>query len=484
MRSPRIGQAAVVALGALLLALASRPLPANPSTPAVKRPHYIFINETDNHEHDLAFKMSLKLAEQRAGVENALILLKHLPPNSTIEQFAVDSFRRWQIGRDRSGRGILYVYSERENLFKIEVAYALEGLFPDAVCRQLEEAAQTYVLSSDIPQDFISELLITMNLRAKDPSLAEPPGSWRSPAWLKNVYLSGGAGVRARGYRRTLEDYEAAVRRMPEADIAEFQPSASPEETVARYLRSIERGLGDPRLPLLTEGSRFFRMIVPRNEAQQIRVARYYAQAEPWQLIRGEPLALVVFRQGVANLPIVLRHGGGLWYVDEPKAWTYFHRFENTIDFYPKYDNLPFLAELVRMGYTNAYAPVFARRVDVPPARPYPFSLKAAVAELEKAIADHPTDDRLYASLGELYLFEMSWVSRSLEMFERASRLSPENQQYRWRLFDLYGNDSQAEKMVATLKWLSQRLPGDPWVQNWYRFQNATYHFKRGEFFP
>jgi hypothetical protein len=225
-------------------------------------------------------------------------------------------------------------------------------------------------------------------------------------------------------------------------------------------------------------------MIVPRNEAQQIRVARYYAQAEPRQLIRGEPLALVVFRQGVANLPIVLRHGGGLWYVDEPKAWTYFHRFENTIDFYPKYDNLPFLAELVRMGYTNAYAPVFARRVDVPPARPYPFSLKAAVAVLEKAIADHPTDDRLCASLGELYLFEMSWVSRSLEMFERASRLSPENQQYRWRLFDLYGNDSQAEKMVATLKWLSQRLPGDPWVQNWYRFQNASYHFKRGEFFP
>lgn len=30
----------------------------------VGRPRYIFVNETDDHDHDLAFEMSLKLADK------------------------------------------------------------------------------------------------------------------------------------------------------------------------------------------------------------------------------------------------------------------------------------------------------------------------------------------------------------------------------------------------------------------------------------
>jgi len=424
MRSRSGGRIVLLAFGTLFFSGAGAWASGQPSEKPVFRPRYIFINETDNHAHDLALKMSLKIAEQRAGIENALVLLKQLPRSSTIEQLAVETFRHWQIGRDRGGRGILYLYSERENLFKIEVSYSLEGLFPDAACRQLEEAARTYMLS-EIPQDFLSELLITMNLRAKDPNL-EPSGSMRRPNWMKGTSLSGGGGVTAPGYRNTLEDYEAAVRRMPAEDYTQFEPAKEPEETVARYLTSLERGLGDPGLPLLTEGSQVFRAVVPRNEAQQQRVARYYESAEPRQLIRGEPFSLVVFRPGVANLPILLRHGtDGLWYVDEPKAWTYFHRFENAIDFYPKYNDSPFVDALQRLGYVNAYQPVYGSRVGIPTAKPYPFPLRSAVAELEKRIAENPNDDRLCAELGGLYLFEMNWISRSLEMFERAAKLAP-----------------------------------------------------------
>ena len=64
----------------------------------VERPRYIFVNETGDRRHDLALKMSLTLAEKRSGIENALILLKRLPPDSSIEQAAVSLFQRWQIG--------------------------------------------------------------------------------------------------------------------------------------------------------------------------------------------------------------------------------------------------------------------------------------------------------------------------------------------------------------------------------------------------
>jgi hypothetical protein len=481
MSGRRLGPTAVLAVALLgLVSIAGWAL-VHHRAGTIERPRYIFVNETDDHTHDLAFKMSLTLAEKRSGIENGLVFLKRLPPDRTIEQVAVDLFGRWQIGRDRAGRGILYLYSEQENLFKIEVSYGLESLFPDAFCRQMEEAAKTYMLS-EIPQDFVSELLITMNLRAKEGS-AGVDGSWRPPAWLKEARFSGGGGARATGYRNRLEDYQAAVHRLPIADLGAFAPAPDPDDTARRYLRSLELGLGDPQLPLLTEGSQVFRMIVPRSEAQQLRVFHFYAQAMPYQLIRLDSWGLAVFRAGTPNLPIVLRRGdGGRWFVDEPKAWTYFHRYEDGVDFLPKYDDLLFLPALRQIAQPNAQNPIYRGRVRTPAARAYPFSLAGAVAERERAIRERPADDRPYVAAGDLYLFEVNWISRSLEMFERAAAIAPERLDYQWRLYDLYLNNSQADKALATLQRLAERLPNDRQVQDWYRFYRDLYDFKPGDF--
>jgi tetratricopeptide (TPR) repeat protein len=472
-RWPRVAAALVLALSLVLVIYRTARAPS--------RPRYIFINETGHHEHDLAFKMSLKLAEKRAGVENALVLLKSLPPGRTIEETAADLSRKWRIGAERSGRGLLFLYSEKENLFKIEVSYSLEGVLPDAICRRYEEAAQTYMLS-DIPQDFISELLITMNLRAKDNAGAAAPVS-ALPEWLDSNFMSGGAGVRAEGYERTMSDVQAAVRRLAPAHLADYRPSPKPEVTLERYLKSLKLGLGDPRLPLLTEGSGVFRAVVPRNRDQQRRVYDFYIEAEPARLIEQSSLGLAVFRPGVPNLPIVLRRGSdGLWYVDEAKSWTYFHRFEDGTDFFPNYDDLPFIAGLKQLGHPNAGKAVYTGRVKTPTPGPYPFPLKQAVALLEDAIRESPDDAGRYAAIGELYLFEMDWLKPALKNFEKAAQLAPGRLDLRWRLFDLYLNDSQAERALATLKFLSDKLPGDKEVQWMYKFYKNEYDFKPDEF--
>jgi hypothetical protein len=77
------------------------------------RPQYVLINETGQHDYDLAFTMSLKLAEKKSGIENALVLLASLPPSKTIEQTATELFTQLQIGARRNGRGILYLYSKK-----------------------------------------------------------------------------------------------------------------------------------------------------------------------------------------------------------------------------------------------------------------------------------------------------------------------------------------------------------------------------------
>src|SRR3979490_1777616 len=97
---------------------------------APERPVYVLINETDQHDCDLGFCRILKIAEEKSGIENGLVILKSLPPSKAIEEIAADITSRMRIGARRNGRGILYVYSAQENLLKIEVSYALEGELP------------------------------------------------------------------------------------------------------------------------------------------------------------------------------------------------------------------------------------------------------------------------------------------------------------------------------------------------------------------
>jgi hypothetical protein len=444
---------------------------------AAHRPHYLLINETGQHDFDLALQMSLKLAEQKSGIENALVLLPALPPSRTIEETAADLFSRLQIGvRDR-GRGILYLYSARENLLKIEVSFDLEGNLPDLYCRHAEEAAKTYMLS-EVPQDFLSELIITTNLRgmaSKADALASAP-----PGWFVGDFLSGGGGALVHGYRKTLVDYQRAIQRLPATQLARYAPSPDADVSVRRYLESLNTGLGDPNLPLLTEGSRVFRAVVPRDAAQQQRIFEYFQAAAPYRLIFRDALAIAVPKPDHSNLPIVLRRGTDhLWYVDEAKSWTYFHRFEDDINFHVAFADNPFLGELRAQKWPNMEQAIYGDRVPTPAVPAYPYALAQAVQALEARIRDDPKDASRYAALGDLYLFEMNWLTRATELYETAARLAPEELAFRWRLADLYLNESRADRFLAQLKFLADRLPGDRQVQDRYRWYVRAYDFSR-----
>jgi len=417
--------------------------------------------------------MSLKLAEDKARIENALILLSALPKDKTIEELAAELFSKYRIGERRGGRGLLYLYTIRENLMKIEVSYALEGAIPDIVCRQLEEAAKTYMLS-EVPQDFLSELIITTNLRGM--GSGSDAGTAARPKWLADEFLSGGGGALVGGYRKSLADYERAIKRLPATDLTGFTASREAAETLQRYLLSLQLGIGDPRLPLLTDGSRIFRAVVPRDEAQQQRIFKYLQAAGPLRLLYSADLALAVPKAGGSNLPIVLRRGADRsWYVDEPKAWTYFHRFENSVNFYVKYADNRFLDQLRKLGLPGIDQTIYGHHVATPAPPQYPFDLARRVDELQAQATEHPRDPAVRAALGDLYLFEMNWITKAIEWYEQARALAPGELTYRWRLMDLYLNDSRAEKCLAELKFVADRSPQDIATRNWYVAYKKAY---------
>jgi hypothetical protein len=298
------------------------------------------------------------------------------------------------------------------------------------------------------------------------------------PRWLNADFLSGGAGALASGYRSTFEDYQRAIRALPQAEFGSFAPAPDAAESVRRYLASLAAGVGDPRLPLLTEGSRIFRAVVPRNEEQQLRIHEFFSSAGPYRLLFADGLALAVPGPGKSNLPIVLRRGAdGLWYVDEPKAWTYFHRFEDNVNFFVKYADNPFFTALRSEHVPNMDGAIYGNHAGAPPLRAYPFALDAAIQAGEANIRSAPGVAANYADLADLYIFEMNWLTRALELYEKAAGISPENLSYRWRLFDLYLNTSRADKMLAELKYLALRLPQDRQTQDWYRAYEKAYDF-------
>lgn len=459
----------LLACGAMLSALAGGFAWLHAHAP--ERPAYVLINDTDQHDFDLAFRMSLKIAEEKSGIENGLVILKSLPPSKSIEEMAAAMMTSMRIGARRNGRGILYVYSAQENLLKIEVSYALEGDIPDAYCHRLEEAAKTYMLS-EVPQDFISELIITTNLRGMG-SKNEAAGA---PQWSNTLFLSGGAGALSKGYRRTLEDYRGAIAKMPNARLAAFAASPDPQESLRRYLASLAAGIGDPRLPLLTEGSQIFRVVVPRNEEQQRRVSDSLTRAGISKVLFSGDLGLAVPGPAQSSLPIVLRRGSDkLWYVDEAKSWTYFHRFEDNVNFLVKFADNPFLSGLQAAQAPNMQSAIYGGHVRTPLAPAYPFSLADAAQNAEAKIREAPEVSRNYAELADLYFFEMNWLTRALELYEKASALAPENLAYRWRLVDLYLNTSRAEKMLDELRFLAEHLPGDKQTLEWYRSYKKAY---------
>ena len=72
-----------------------------------QRAEYVLVNETGQRDFDLALRMSLKLAEQKSGIENALVLLASVPSAKSIEEVASDFLSQRRIGARRNGRGIV-----------------------------------------------------------------------------------------------------------------------------------------------------------------------------------------------------------------------------------------------------------------------------------------------------------------------------------------------------------------------------------------
>jgi hypothetical protein len=294
---------------------------------------YIFINETTEHRFDESIRISIMAAMKRTGVQNAVVITNNVSEED-LEKKAAEMFSILRVGEKQKGRGILYLLSPKSKLLKIEIGYGLEGLLPDITTQSLELAAKSFIYTNRY-QDFWAELINTLNLEIYEKEQGQEDGELKPFEFSKFKFLSGGAGVASRSYEPTLEQLKHEFRLKQQS--FEYAATSTPQETLRNYLKSLEDGVGDSRLELLSFESQIFREFTPMTTYQLFRNGRMYKKAELDKVFEVRNLAFIFFKNGYPVLPIVMKKEDGKWKIQEALSWSLFHRFEDSMKVFLKF---------------------------------------------------------------------------------------------------------------------------------------------------
>lgn len=444
---------------------------------AAQEDRVLLVNETADTRYDRALRGSIRYFQGRTKIQLGVILKERLPAGKTIEEFATAAFAREKLGRGYGGRALLFVWSEKERLFKIEVGYELEGVFPDATCKRLEEGARTFMLSTTgfARRDFLTELIVTMGLHyldfRKTGKLSELTLSTTGPGSL-STYQSGGGGIVGRGYAASVERVQQELVPLPAALAKDLQPDASVEEVVRRYMVALELGIGAPQIPLLTEGSVYFRMEKPHAPGYLQRIRRYQESSSPYRIVRQADLAAVVFQPKSPVLPILLRRDDkGLWFVDEPAAWAAFHLYEDGSS-QLKYANSAFAFARTGGNHGEGRPALYEGMASAPAPIPLAFDLKERIRQAEGDIYRNPGDSATYLRLAELLHFEVYWIEAAAPLYDKVLAMDPRRSELRWRLIDIYRNSADADGQERQFIALLKADPNDGnarWYYDWFK---------------
>jgi hypothetical protein len=439
------------------------------------------VNRTADHKHDRALESGARWFQRDTGINLGIVLLDRLPPGKTIETASDALFTDLKLGRKSDGKALLFVWDEKDRLFKIEVSYDLEQVFPDVLCKRLEEGARTFMLSSSpyARRDFLIELAVTMKLRylefRKNGTLADVTAPEAGKRYVGG-YLHGGAGMVGRGYASTVANVERELNALPKELEESMQPGRTPQETLERYLRSLEMGIGAPNVPLLTEASRYFRMDKPHAPGYLRRIREYIAKSQAPRILRQGDLAAATFGVRDPVLPIFMRRDPeGLWYVDEPKVWAAYHLFQDG-SHNLKYDGMAFEFAALPWPTGQKRTALFGSNAVPPALVPLPARLKERLQQAEARVQAEPANVAAWIALADLLHFEIFWLQPSEAVYERIVTLAPDRMDMHWRLLDIYEMTSDVDGQNRLWCTILRRDPNHPIAAHWYQHFRKSFY--------
>jgi uncharacterized protein len=123
-----------------------------------------YVNDhTGNLSNDqvLLINQQIRKLEDSTTVQLAILLINHLPANTTIEDYAREVGNTWKVGNAQNGMVYVGVLNERRH--RLEIARNLEGDIPDAAAAEIIDNLVPYLRQ----QDYYGALLSLVDQTAK-----------------------------------------------------------------------------------------------------------------------------------------------------------------------------------------------------------------------------------------------------------------------------------------------------------------------------
>ncbi|MFK5921520.1 MAG: TPM domain-containing protein [Verrucomicrobiota bacterium] len=428
-------------------------LPARPS----KQPK--FFNTSSIQSINEVAIGDLRRAGEYTGIDFAMLLVDELPDQISIEMAAAQLFDEWQVGAENQGKGVLFLFVEKTGALKIEVGYELEDTFPDAFVGSFQETLKDYY-RGEYFGDVVSKMVITMMRRAQgeeakvlmDSFVDGLPRQQDVIVEKSMRYRSGGAGVTESNFITNKEKKLKNVQQLSDEERAQYDKGVDLEIVLQRYIKSLQAGVNDPYLPLLTEGSQMMRLEYPKNAGFQRRAFSDFSGK--YKIHQKGDFAAIRFERADV-MPILFRKDSkGDWLADITKSWAYSQASRDLKKMNPAFGDHAWM-----FAWENElHKP---EEIATPAPLPKEKTLSVEIARLEKAIKNEPKKAANYFALADLLYFECYWIRDAMELIEKGLVLDPGNNPYRKRFILFAYRFPDWSRVEHHYEQILQHDPGD-----------------------
>jgi hypothetical protein len=433
-----------------------------------KRPKDVpyYYNETSVTEMDQIACIGLKDAREKTNIEFVTVILKKIPSDMSVGEYASGLFDKWRIGSRTNGKGVLILFTEDKHTLKIEVSYSLEGIFTDAYCSSFQPTVKSYYAGryfGDVFEWLVEclERRILFGAEDESASIIETPVT--DPDLLKSsdVFLSGGGGIIDDEYYYEKDAKLSFIKDLPAERLREFEADEDIEVVLGRYFKSLEEGINYPYLGLLTEGSQYHRLEYPESEHFYKSRWQDCLQAFPYKIKYSGDLAAVRFRKK-QSLPIFLRRDDeGLWRVDAARAWVSSWQDFTNNESGPLHRDHPWMFAFPEEKSKKSMC-------SVPGLLPSSVNLRGEISRLEDAINKEPQNASNYFRLADIFYWDCMWIRSAIDLVEEGLELEPYNVPYRWLAIRMRYRFPSPEPNKRHLEKLLEINPDDVDALNYY----------------
>lgn len=253
-----------------------------------------------------------------------------------INRFAVDRFSQlFSRSRSTTGRGLLLVVDPAQDQVRLEVAFALEGIFPDAFVAYVEQRQMVPFFETGRIADGVlaaTELIVT---RAQH---AAANAGFETEIWAT---ASGGGGAVAEA-----RIGQGPVERPARRSFSLSSSGKTPAAILSAYFEAMSRRNADPDLAIYTPETRRMLKDWTVTDAQMDSIVKTYRNCAADPALIEDGHAVIRYRIGDrACAPFFFERIDGQWALD-----------------------LTMMQRAIRFGRTNAW------RLDPSARHPYAFA--------------------------------------------------------------------------------------------------------------